>query len=76
MWANAIDHDLVRGSGLVVPARDQRGEPNGCFYDRAYTYPHAMNTYFSMYKIASLYPGLVTYQQTRPTPTCCAPTAS
>ena len=38
-----------------------------CYYDRAYAYPHAFNTYFSMYKIASLYPKLVTYQQTADT---------
>ena len=39
----------------------------GCYYDRAYAYPHAFNTYFSMYKIASLYPSLITYQQTADT---------
>jgi len=43
------------------PAGTSATNINNCFYDRAYAYPHAFNTYFSMYKIASLYPNLVTY---------------
>ncbi|MBV9949862.1 MAG: hypothetical protein JOZ69_23675 [Myxococcales bacterium] len=33
-----------------------------CGYNRAFAYPHAYNTLFSMYKIASRYPTLVTYR--------------
>jgi len=31
-------------------------------YVRGYAYPHVYNTFFSMYKIAKLHPGLVTYR--------------
>ncbi|WP_227013992.1 DUF5695 domain-containing protein [Paenibacillus psychroresistens] len=36
-------------------------EPNTTPTYRGYAYPHIYNTYFSMYKIAKLYPSLVTY---------------
>lgn len=35
--------------------------PNTTPTYRGYAYPHIYNTYFSMYKIANLYPNLVTY---------------
>jgi MYXO-CTERM domain-containing protein len=38
-----------------------------CGYNRSFAYPHAYNTYFSMYKIASRYPSLVTYKHTADT---------
>jgi hypothetical protein len=34
-----------------------------CGYDRPYAYPHVFNTFFSMYKVAHLYPNLVPYKQ-------------
>ncbi|GGF91253.1 hypothetical protein GCM10010912_40370 [Paenibacillus albidus] len=37
--------------------------PNTTPTYRGYAYPHIYNTYFSMYKISKLYPGLVTYSQ-------------
>ncbi|HEX7057655.1 MAG TPA: DUF5695 domain-containing protein, partial [Bacilli bacterium] len=36
-------------------------EPNTTPTYRGYAYPHIYNTYFSMYKIAKLYPNLVSY---------------
>lgn len=41
--------------------------PNTTPTYRGYAYPHIYNTYFSMYKIAKLYPGLITYAQPRTT---------
>jgi len=38
-----------------------------CWYDRAFAYPHAFNTFFGMYKIAHLYPGLVQYHNSADT---------
>jgi hypothetical protein len=38
-----------------------------CKYDRAFAYPHVFNTYFSMYKVAHLYPELITYKETADT---------
>lgn len=37
--------------------------PNTTPTYRGYAYPHIYNTYFSMYKISKLYPGLITYAQ-------------
>ncbi|WP_079409464.1 DUF5695 domain-containing protein [Paenibacillus ferrarius] len=42
-------------------------EPNDTPTYRGYAYPHIYNTYFSMYKIAKLYPNLITYAQTKNT---------
>lgn len=42
-------------------------EPNTTPTYRGYAYPHVYNTYFSMYKIAKLYPDLVEYQHPRST---------
>ncbi|WP_375140482.1 DUF5695 domain-containing protein [Cohnella herbarum] len=41
--------------------------PNTTPTYRGYAYPHIYNTYFSMYKIAKLYPNAVTYIQPRNT---------
>jgi hypothetical protein len=38
-----------------------------CGYNRAYAYPHAYNTFFSMYKIASRYPNLIQYKNSADT---------
>jgi hypothetical protein len=38
-----------------------------CYYDRAFAYPHVFNTYFSMYKVAHLYPQLIKYRETADT---------
>jgi hypothetical protein len=38
-----------------------------CGYNRAYAYPHAYNTLFSMYKIASRYPNLIQYKNSADT---------
>jgi MYXO-CTERM domain-containing protein len=37
---------------------------NNCFYNRPYAYPHAFNTYFSMYKVETYYPTLISYKKT------------
>lgn len=42
-------------------------EPNTTPTYRGYAYPHVYNTYFSMYKIAKLYPGMVNYIHPRTT---------
>ncbi|MHA7967632.1 DUF5695 domain-containing protein [Paenibacillus sp. CAU 1782] len=42
-------------------------EPNTTPTYRGYAYPHVYNTYFSMYKIAKLYPDLTTYTHPRNT---------
>lgn len=42
-------------------------EPNDTPTYRGYAYPHIYNTYFSMYKIAKLYPELITYKNPRNT---------
>ncbi|MDQ0874886.1 hypothetical protein QFZ77_003545 [Paenibacillus sp. V4I3] len=42
-------------------------EPNDTPTYRGYAYPHIYNTYFSMYKIAKLYPNLITYTQPKNT---------
>ncbi|MDQ0114175.1 DUF5695 domain-containing protein [Paenibacillus harenae] len=42
-------------------------DPNDTPTYRGYAYPHIYNTYFSMYKIAKLYPDLITYDNPRNT---------
>jgi hypothetical protein len=42
-------------------------QPNTTPTYRGYAYPHIYNTYFSMYKIAKLYPNLVTYKNPKNT---------
>jgi hypothetical protein len=61
VWANPIDDTSFLVQDWWCPAGTSATNINNCFYNRAYAYPHAFNTYFSMYKIASLYPNLVTY---------------
>lgn len=61
VWATAIDHTSYIVQDWWCPAGTSAANPMNCYYDRAFAYPHAFNTYFSMYKIAALYPKLVTY---------------
>jgi hypothetical protein len=67
VWQNAIDHTSFVVQDWWCPAGTSAKNPQNCFYNRPYAYPHAFNTYFSMYKIASLYPKLVTYAQSADT---------
>ncbi|MFD0671425.1 DUF5695 domain-containing protein [Cohnella sp. GCM10027633] len=63
IWTNlmATNHtDYLIYDFLMPP-------PNTTPTYRGYAYPHIYNTYFSMYKIAKLYPDLITYQNTRQT---------
>jgi hypothetical protein len=61
VWARAIDNASYIVQDWWCPTGTSASNVNNCYYDRAYAYPHAFNTYFSMYEIASLYPDLVTY---------------
>jgi hypothetical protein len=61
VWSRAIDHASYVVQDWWCPAGTSASNPQNCFYNRPYAYPHAFNTFFSMYKIASLYPGLVSY---------------
>jgi MYXO-CTERM domain-containing protein len=67
VWARAIDNTQYIVQDWWCPAGTNATTTNNCYYDRAYAYPHAFNTFFSMYKVASLYPSLVTYHQTADT---------
>ncbi len=67
IWARSIDNNTFLVQDWWCPAGTSAANPQNCFYDRPYAYPHAFNTYFSMYKIASLYPKLVTYHNTADT---------
>ena len=67
IWQNAIDHTTFVVQDWWCPAGTSALNPNNCFYNRPYAYPHAFNTYFSMYKIATLYPKLVTYHSSADT---------
>jgi Family of unknown function (DUF5695) len=61
VWARAIDNTSYIVQDWWCPPGTSATNIMGCYYDRAYAYPHAFNTYFSMYKIANLYPSLVSY---------------
>ena len=61
VWTTAIDHSSYVVQDWWCPIGTSASNPQDCFYDRAFAYPHAFNSYFSMSKVASLYPGLVTY---------------
>ncbi|HXU62693.1 MAG TPA: DUF5695 domain-containing protein, partial [Polyangia bacterium] len=63
VWARAIDNTSYVVQDWWCPPGTSASNVMSCYYDRAYAYPHAFNTYFSMSKIASLYPDLVTYHQ-------------
>ncbi len=67
VWGRAIDPTSYIVQDWWCPVGTSASNIMGCYYDRAYAYPHAFNTYFSMYKIASQYPKLITYQQTADT---------
>jgi len=62
VWARSINNSNYIVQDWWCPAGVSASNPADCYYDRAYAYPHAFNTFFSMYKVASLYPGLVTYK--------------
>jgi len=64
VWARAIDNTSYIVQDWWCPPGTSASNIMNCYYDRAYAYPHAFNTYFSMYKVASLYPKLVTYHNT------------
>jgi hypothetical protein len=64
IWARGeVDNAQYIVQDWWCPIGTSASNINNCYYDRAYAYPHAFNTYFSMYKIATLYPGLVPYHQ-------------
>ena len=63
VWARAIDHTSYVVQDWWCPAGTSASNVMSCYYDRAYAYPHAFNTYFAMSQIASLYPDLVSYHQ-------------
>ncbi|HTQ04025.1 MAG TPA: DUF5695 domain-containing protein [Polyangiaceae bacterium] len=67
VWRNAIDNTSFVVQDWWCPAGTTASNPQNCFYNRPYAYPHAFNTYFSMFKIASLYPKLVTYRESADT---------
>ncbi|OXS59290.1 hypothetical protein B1A99_11750 [Cohnella sp. CIP 111063] len=63
IWTNlmANNHTDYLIHDFLMPA------PNTTPTYRGYAYPHIYNTYFSMYKIAKLYPDLISYTNTRQT---------
>lgn len=61
VWNRAIDHSTYVVQNWWCPAGVGPRNTANCYYDRAFAYPHAFNTYFSMYKIARRYPKLVQY---------------
>jgi MYXO-CTERM domain-containing protein len=67
VWGRAIDPTSYIVQDWWCPVGTSATNIMNCYYDRAYAYPHAFNTFFSMYKIANLYPKLITYQQTADT---------
>ncbi|MFE6079117.1 DUF5695 domain-containing protein [Paenibacillus sp. NPDC057886] len=58
IWTNLMNghHEDYLIHDFLMP------EPNTTPTYRGYAYPHVYNTYFSMYKIAKLYPDIVTYK--------------
>jgi hypothetical protein len=67
VWADPIDDTSFIVQDWWCPAGTSATNIDNCYYDRAYAYPHAFNTFFSMYKVAHLYPTLVTYHNTADT---------
>lgn len=63
IWTNLMNghHEDYLIHDFLMP------EPNTTPTYRGYAYPHVYNTYFSMYKIADLYPDLVTYKHDKNT---------
>ncbi|MGC5772649.1 DUF5695 domain-containing protein [Paenibacillus pabuli] len=63
IWTNLMNghHEDYLIHDFLMP------EPNTTPTYRGYAYPHVYNTYFSMYKIANLYPDLVTYKHDKQT---------
>ncbi|OXM83922.1 hypothetical protein CF651_23185 [Paenibacillus rigui] len=64
----AIWTNLMNGhhSDYLVPDF-LMAQPNTTPTYRGYAYPHIYNTYFSMYKIAKMYPNLITYKNPKNT---------
>ncbi|MES1174247.1 MAG: DUF5695 domain-containing protein [Myxococcales bacterium] len=67
VWARAVNDTSYIVQDWWCPAGVSAANPMDCYYDRAYAYPHAFNTFFSMYKVANLYPSIVTYKHTADT---------
>ena len=67
VWARAINNTSYIVQDWWCPAGTSATNIMGCYYDRAYAYPHAFNTFFSMYKVANLYPSFVTFHQSADT---------
>jgi hypothetical protein len=67
VWARAINNTTYVVQDWWCPAGTGPTQINNCYYDRAYAYPHAFNTFFSMYKVANLYPSIVTFNHTADT---------
>nr|WP_246183198.1 DUF5695 domain-containing protein [Paenibacillus methanolicus] len=63
IWTNLMNghHEDYLVPDFLMPA------PNTTPTYRGYAYPHIYNTYFSMYKIAKLYPNLVNYTHPKET---------
>ncbi len=67
VWNRAIDHGTFVVQDWWCSAGTGPNDRRDCWYDRAFAYPHAFNTFFGMYKIAHLYPGLVQYHNSADT---------
>jgi hypothetical protein len=64
----ALDDYLNASWGKVIDSRsyvvsDWWCQTPDCAYDRPFAYPHVVNTYLSMFKVAQRYPTLVQYRQ-------------
>lgn len=64
IWDNLMDG---HHTDFLIHDFIQDPPPNTQPVYRGYAYPHIYNTFFSMYKIAKLYPDLITYTQPRDT---------
>lgn len=63
VWGTQIDSQTYAVNDWFCPPP---ASPS-CVYDRPFAYPHVFNTYFSMYKIAHLYPQLIEYRESADT---------
>jgi Family of unknown function (DUF5695) len=63
VWGTQIDSKSFTVEDWWCTAADG----DMCSADRAFAYPHAFNSYFSMYKVAHLYPQLIAYHETADT---------
>jgi hypothetical protein len=62
VWNRSIDHNEFIVQDWWCPKGTSAQNTNNCYYDRAFAYPHAFNTYLGMYKIAQMYPSLAKYR--------------